>query len=174
MLEELHARVIQQSIFTGLTRQTAVSCALLQKKSQIGSLYTMICQQMIGLLSTIEGGLGFMTEITSGSKGMKVLKNKYKGCPIWVALDIFDRPVTFSGWIQSNVSTDFGNAQEFILAQLINIDSIDRFATCIGEDGQDINFLKNLVRNDRNINFWIDLAKKWFKAEWMADCNEQL
>ncbi|MBI0151382.1 hypothetical protein, partial [Bifidobacterium sp. M0353] len=71
-------------------------------------------------------------------------------------------------------STDYDNAQDFIYAQLINIDSIDRFAACIGEDGQDINFLKNLVRNDRNISFWIDLAKKWFKAEWMADGNEQL
>ena len=174
MLEELHARVIQQSIFTGLTHQTAVLCAQLQKRSQIGSLCMMIWQQMIGLLSTIEGGLGFMTEITSGSKGMKVLKNKYKGCPIWVALDIFDRPVTFSGWIQSNVSTDYANAQEYIYAQLINIDSIDRFAACLGEDGQDISFLKKLIKNDRNISFWINLAKKWFSAEWMANCNEQL
>lgn len=115
-----------------------------------------------------------MDSIISGPKELKALKDKYKGCPIWVALDIFDRPVTFGGWIQSKVSPDFGNAQEFILAQLINIDSIDRFAACIGEDGQDINFLKKLVRNDRNISFWIDLAKKWFKAEWMADCNEQL
>lgn len=115
-----------------------------------------------------------MDSIISGSKGMQILKDKYKGCPIWVALDILDRPVTFGGYIQTETLTDYDNAQDFIYAQLINIDSIDKFAACIGEDGQDINFLKKLVRNDRNISFWIDLAKKWFSAEWMAKFNEQL
>lgn len=174
MLEELHARVIQQSIFTGLTHQTAVLCAQLQKRSQIGSLCMMIWQQMIGLLFTIERGIGFMNSTISDPKGMHILKNKYKGCPIWVAIDYRGQATTFGGWIQTNVSVDYVNAQSFIYSQIVQMDSISAFTNFIGMDGEETTFLKKMVQNDRNMSFWINLAKKWFKAEWMADCNEQL
>lgn len=115
-----------------------------------------------------------MNNIISGSNGMKILKNKYKGCPIWVAVDYHGQPTTFGGWIQTEVRADYVNAQSFIYSQIVQMDSLSAFTSLIGRDGQETAFLKEIAQNDRNILFWINLAKKWFKAEWMADCNEQL
>ncbi len=108
------------------------------------------------------------------SKGMQILKERYKGKPVWVAYDLNQRPVTFGGWIQTDVNIDFANAKKFIYSQIIKLDSISKFADLIGEDGQSASFLEKIVQNDRNMFFWIDLAKKWFSAKWMASCNEQL
>lgn len=129
---------------------------------------------MIGLLFTIERGIGFMNSTISDPKGMHILKNKYKGCPIWVAIDYRGQATTFGGWIQTNVSVDYVNAQSFIYSQIVQMDSISAFTSFIGRDGQETAFLKEIAKNDRNILFWINLAKKWFSAEWMADGNEQL
>ena len=115
-----------------------------------------------------------MDSIISGPQGLQALKDKYKGCPIWVALDYHGKPTTFGGWIQTDVKVDYVNAQAFIYSQLVQIDIISAFTNYIGRDGQETAFLKEMAQNDRNMSFWIALAKKWFKAEWMADCNEQL
>lgn len=115
-----------------------------------------------------------MNNIIIGSNGMKILKNKYKGCPIWVAVDYRGQATTFGGWIQTEVRADYVNAQSFIYSQIVQMDSISAFTSFIGRDGQETTFLKEIAINDRNMLFWIDLAKKWFKAEWMADCREQL
>lgn len=115
-----------------------------------------------------------MNSTISDPKGMHILKNKYKGCPIWVAIDYRGQATTFGGWIQTNVSVDYVNAQTFIYSQIVQMDSISAFTNFIGMDGEETTFLKKMVQNDRNMSFWINLAKKWFKAEWMADCNEQL
>jgi len=102
------------------------------------------------------------------------LKDISDQLPIWVAVDYRGRPTTFGGWIETDVKVDYVNAQEFILSQLVQMDSISVFTNYIGRDGQEIVFLKEIAKNDRNMLFWINLAKKWFSAEWMADCNEQL
>lgn len=115
-----------------------------------------------------------MADINLRSQGLQVLKDKYKGYPVWVAVDYHGQPTTFGGWIQTDVNIDFANAKKFIYSQIIKLDSISEFADLIGEDGQSASFLEKIVQNDRNMFFWIDLAKKWFKAEWMADCREQL
>lgn len=115
-----------------------------------------------------------MADIKLRSQGLQVLKDKYKGYPVWVATDYRGQATTFGGWIQSEVTADYVNAQSFIYSQIVQMDSISAFTSFIGRDGQETAFLKEMARNDRNISFWIDLAKKWFKAEWMADCNEQL
>lgn len=104
----------------------------------------------------------------------KNLKEKYQCCPIWIAIDYRGKPTTFGGWIQTNVSVDYVNAQSFIYSQIVQMDSISAFTSFIGRDGQETAFLKEIAKNDRNILFWINLAKKWFSAEWMADGNEQL
>ena len=115
-----------------------------------------------------------MTDIRRESQGLQVLKDKYKGYPVWVATDYHGQPTTFGGWIQTNVSVDYVNAQSFIYSQIVQMDSISAFTSFIGRDGQEIAFLKEIAKNDRNILFWINLAKKWFSAEWMAGGNEQL
>lgn len=104
----------------------------------------------------------------------KKLKEKYQCCPIWIAIDYRGKPTTFGGWIQTNVLVDYVNAQSFIYSQIVQMDSISAFTSFIGRDGQETAFLKEIAKNDRNILFWINLAKKWFSAEWMADGNEQL
>ena len=115
-----------------------------------------------------------MNNTISRSNGMKTLKERYKGKPVWVAVDYHGQPTTFGGWIQTEVTADYVNAQSFIYSQLVQMDSISSFTSYIGRDGEETTFLKEIAKNDRNILFWINLAKKWFKAEWMADCNEQL
>lgn len=102
------------------------------------------------------------------------LKEEYQCCPIWVAVDYYGQPTTFGGWIETDVKVDYVNAQYFIYSQIVKMDSISAFTNYIGRDGEEFAFLKEMATNDRNMLFWIDLAKKWFKAEWMADCNEQL
>lgn len=102
------------------------------------------------------------------------LKNIYQDCPIWIAIDYHGQPVTFGGWIETDIKVDYVNAKSFIYSQLVKMDSISAFTSYIGRDGQELAFLKEMVQNDRNMSFWIDLAKKWFSAEWMAFCNEQL
>ena len=104
----------------------------------------------------------------------KKLKEEYQCCPIWIAIDYRGKPTTFGGWIQTNVSVDYVNAQSFIYSQIVQMDSLSAFTSFIGRDGQETAFLKEIAKNDRNILFWINLAKKWFSAEWMADGNEQL
>ena len=115
-----------------------------------------------------------MTDIRRKSQGLQVLKDKYKGYPVWVAVDYHGQPTTFGGWIQTDVVVDYINAQSFIYSQIVRMDSLSNFTSYIGRDGEETAFLKEIAINDRNILFWINLAKKWFKAEWMADCNEQL
>lgn len=105
---------------------------------------------------------------------LQYLKDISNQLPIWVAIDYRGQPKTFGGWIQTDVKVDYTNAQDFILSQLVQMDSISAFTNYIGRDGQEIAFLKEIAKNDRNVLFWINLAKKWFSAEWMADCNEQL
>lgn len=105
---------------------------------------------------------------------LRNLKDMYKGYPVWVAVDYHGQPTTFGGWIETDVVVNYINAQTFIYSQIVRMDSLSNFTSYIGRDGEETNFLKEIAINDRNMLFWIDLAKKWFKAEWMANCNEQL
>ena len=102
----------------------------------------------------------------------KVIR-KYKGKPVWVAFDIDHRPVIYEGCISSNVECDYINAHSFIMAQLIKVDSISKFAAMIGEDEQGVDFLRLLNKNDRNLEFWENLAVKWFSAKWMGEQDER-
>lgn len=104
----------------------------------------------------------------------KKLKEKYQCCPIWIAIDYCGKPITFGGWLQTDAKPDYVNAQAFIYSQMVQIDSLSAFTNYIGRDGQETAFLKEMAQNDRNMSFWIELAKKWFSAEWMAYCSEQL
>lgn len=115
-----------------------------------------------------------MDSIIRGPQGLQVLKDTYKGYPVWVAVDYHGQPTTFGGWIETDVVVDYINAQFFIYSQIVRMDSLSNFTSYIGRDGEETTFLKEIAINDRNMLFWIDLAKKWFKAEWMADCREQL
>lgn len=103
---------------------------------------------------------------------MNIRDAQYKGQPVWLAHDVNSRPVTFGGLIATNTQCDFKNAKSFIYSQIIELDSISKFAEIIGEDGQSANILKMIVENDRNMSFWVDLAKKWFNAEWQGDIDE--
>lgn len=98
---------------------------------------------------------------------------KYKGKPVWVALDIDHRIVIYEGCISSNVECDFISAHAFIIAQLIKVDSISKFAAQMGEDVHGIEFLRLLNKNDRNLQFWENLAVKWFSAKWMGEQDDQ-
>ena len=102
------------------------------------------------------------------------LKDISQNLPIWIAVDYYGQPKTFGGWVQTKAKVDYINAKSFIYSQIVKVDSISDFTNYIGRDGEEIAFLKEMAKNDRNMSYWIDLAKKWFKAEWMADCNEQL
>lgn len=98
---------------------------------------------------------------------------KYRGKPVWVAFDIDHRPVTYEGCISSNIECDYINAHAFIIAQLIKVDSISKFAALMGEDAHGVEFLRLLNRNDRNLEFWENLAVKWFSAKWMGEQDER-
>lgn len=98
---------------------------------------------------------------------------KYKGKPVWLALDINNKPVTYEGCITSNIDCNYANAHAFIMAQLIKIDSISKFAALMGEDAHGVEFLRLLNKNDRNLEFWESLAVKWFSAKWMGDQDER-
>lgn len=98
---------------------------------------------------------------------------KYKGKPVWVAFDIDHRPVIYEGCISSNVECDYINAHAFIIAQLIKVDSISKFAAMMGEDAHGVEFLRLLNKNDRNLKFWENLAVKWFSAKWMGEQDER-
>ena len=102
------------------------------------------------------------------------LKDISQNLPIWIAVDYYGQTKTFGGWVQTKAKVDYINAKSFIYSQIVKVDSISDFTNYIGRDGEEIAFLKEMAKNDRNMSYWIDLAKKWFKAEWMADCNEQL
>lgn len=98
---------------------------------------------------------------------------KYKGKPVWVALDIDHRTVIYEGCISSNVECDYISAHAFIITQLIKVDSISKFAAQMGEDVHGIEFLRLLNKNDRNLQFLENLAVKWFSAKWMGEQDDQ-
>ena len=101
----------------------------------------------------------------------KVIR-KYQGKPVWLALDINNKPVTYEGCIASNIDCNYANAHAFIISQLIKVDSISRFTALMGEDSQGVEFLRLLNRNDRNLEFWESLSVKWFSAKWMGVQDE--
>lgn len=106
---------------------------------------------------------------------LKHLKNIYQDFPIWIAIDYYGQPVTFAGLIETDAKVDYANAKVFIYSQLVKMDSISAFTSYIGRDGEKFAFLKEMVQNDRNMSFWINLAKKWFNAEWQGGyIHEQL
>lgn len=103
------------------------------------------------------------------------LKNIYRDFPIWIAIDYRGQPITFGGLIQTDEKVDYVNAKSFIYSQMVEMDSISAFTSYIGRDDEELAFLKEIVQNDRNMSFWINLAKKWFNAEWQGGCiHEQL
>lgn len=98
---------------------------------------------------------------------------KYKGKSVWVALDINNKPITYEGCIATDVECNYKSAHHFIIAQLIKVDSISKFASLMGEDAHGVEFLRLLNRNDRNLEFWENLAVKWFSAKWMGEQDDQ-
>lgn len=110
--------------------------------------------------------------VINNSIDSKVIR-KYQSKPVWVAFDINNKPVTYEGCISSNVECDYINAHAFIMAQLIKVDSISRFAAMMGKNAHGIEVLRLHNRNDRNLEFWENLAVKWFSAKWMGDQNER-
>lgn len=119
------------------------------------------------------GGVEYANEpVINNPNHSKVIEN-YKGKPVWVAFDIDHRPVIYEGCISSNVECDYVNAHAFIIAQLIKVDSISKFAAMMGEDEQGVDFLRLLNKNDRNLEFWENLAVKWFAAKWMGEQDDQ-
>lgn len=129
---------------------------------------------MLKVLVVWKRGFGAMNSTPRQLAHLQNLKDISQNLPIWIAVDYYGQPKTFGGWIQTDVKVDYINAQDFILSQLVQMDSISAFTNYIGRDCQEIAFLKEIAKNDRNMLFWINLAKTWFSAEWMADCNEQL
>lgn len=119
------------------------------------------------------GGVDYGNEPMIASEKFAKVIRKYKGKPVWVAFDIDHKPVSYEGCISSNIECDFVNAHAFIMAQLIKVDSISKFAKMMGEDEQGVDFLRLLNKNDRNLEFWEKLAVKWFSAKWMGEQDEQ-
>ena len=178
MQKVLVAKAIPVFIFTARTRQIAVFFVQKKKEYHAGNLTMMIWPQKTGLslitLAILKRRYAAMDSTRRQSIQLRNLKEEYQCCPIWIAVDYYGQPKTFGGWIQTDLKVDYVNAQSFIYSQLVQMDRISTFTNFIGRDGQETAFLKDLAQNDRNMSFWINLAKKWFKAEWMANCNEQL
>lgn len=123
---------------------------------------------------TKNGKIGVSTEkVAKAYKINSEVIKKYKGKPVWLALDINNKPVTYEGCIASNIDCNYANAHAFIMAQLIKVDSISKFAVLIGADVHGVEFLRLLTKNDRNLQFWENLAIKWFSAKWMGEQDDQ-
>lgn len=95
--------------------------------------------------------------------------NKYKNKPIWVAKDIDGNVVTFEGCISTNLPCDYSNAHDFIIAQLIKVDSISKFVNQIGFETETMQLFRDFTKNDRNLSYWENLATNWFGAKWMME-----
>lgn len=122
---------------------------------------------------TKNGKIGVSTEkVAKAYKINSEVIKKYKGKPVWLALDINNKPVTYEGCIASNIDCNYANAHAFIMAQLIKVDSISKFAALMGADAHGVEFLRLLTKNDRNLQFWENLAVKWFAARWMGVQDE--
>lgn len=94
---------------------------------------------------------------------------KHQGKSLWLAFDIEGKPVTYEGYIACSEECDYKNAHSFIIAQLLETDSISEFAGMIGYDGQEKRLLSTFVEKDRCGDYWQQLAHDWFDAEWMGE-----
>lgn len=93
-------------------------------------------------------------------------RKEYQGYDLWTAFDVKGNLVTFG-----DRNCHYDTAQGFIIDQLVETNSLAKFADLIGADGV-TDMLGDFFANSSDPyggDYWQQLAVDWFDAQYMGN-----